>query len=89
VTVALTVNADPVTEPVNQWAPDEFFGNHFHALLEGTLARMMGQIAKPYSSPQMALWHHRRFRNAMAGARVFVLHGGVPDAQSWRFPRWA
>jgi hypothetical protein len=87
VTVALTLNGDS-TEAVEDWAPDDFLANHMHAFIDGTLGRMMSQIAKPYSSPQMALFHMRRFRNAMAGARTYVLHGGVSDAQAWRFPRW-
>jgi hypothetical protein len=50
---------------------------------------MLSQIAKPYSSAQLALFHARRFRNFLATTRAYVQRGGVPDGQAWRFPSWA
>ena len=83
--------AKTVNEPLdNEGYPDfpawvlNKYGNE---MLDGVLARMMGQIAKPYSSAQLALYHMREFRRAIGRAKAEALHGNVYRGQSWRFPQ--
>lgn len=74
---------------VENWLPVDMWTAHHGLLLEGTLARMMSQIAKPYSHPQMAVYHGKRFRNAMALVRATQASGGVNGAPTWSYPRFA
>lgn len=88
--VALNV-ADPVVEPGEDGEgypefPDWVLEKYGNGLLSGLLSRMMSQIAKPYTSPTIALYHGRVFRNATNDARVEGAQQNVYRAQSWRFP---
>ena len=47
---------------VEDWAWDMFFS----AWLDGTLGRLYAMPAKPWAAPQQAVYHAKRFRNAMA-----------------------
>jgi hypothetical protein len=47
----------------------EMFSTWFETMLDGTLFRLYGQPAKPWSSPQLAEYHGRRFRQGMNRAR--------------------
>lgn len=84
--VAKTVT-DPVTRegyPVfPQWVLDKYGSE----ILDGLLGRMMGQIAKPYTSPQMAQYHLRAFKAGISRAYTESLHGNVYRGQRWRFPQ--
>lgn len=87
--VALTV-IDPVS--VNDALPDRpdwFFTLYSQELLDGVLSKMMSQPAKPYSSPTSAVYHGRRFRNALSKVRVAVEHQHTQGTQRWRFPAFA
>jgi hypothetical protein len=86
VTVAKAVT-DPVTREGYPEVPAWIIGKYSTELLDGVLGRMMSQIAKPYSSPQMASYHTKLFRAGTARARVETMHGNVYRAQSWWFPQ--
>jgi len=47
----------------------ELWNTWFETMLDGTMFRLYGQPAKPWSSPQMAQYHGSRFRQGMARAR--------------------
>jgi hypothetical protein len=81
------VPTDSQADP-ESWLPAPLYQRFHQALLDGTLSRMMSQVAKPYSSERMALFHGRRFRNHMALARARVVGDSEPGAGgNWRFPR--
>ena len=84
--VALTV-ADPVTRDGYPEFPDWIMDKYGNDILEGVLFRMMSQIAKPYSSPQMAQYHGKLFKQAVSQAKVEASHQNVYRGQSWRFPQ--
>lgn len=69
---------DPTT-----YLPGNLWSQHHQLLLDGVLGRMMAQAAKPYSSPKLAEYHLRRFRNALQQVRIATTGGGT----SWHFPR--
>lgn len=84
--VALTVS-DPVTRDGYPEFPDWIMDKYGNDILDGVLARMMAQIAKPYSSPQMAQYHMRLFKQSVAQAKVEASHQNVYRGQNWRFPQ--
>jgi hypothetical protein len=77
-------NGDP-----ELWLSEELYQKWFSWLLEGVLWRMMSQVAKPYSSERMALYHSRRFRNGMAIVRTQAGVENTPNASAWAFPAFA
>jgi hypothetical protein len=86
--VALTVELPPVgscdTYPdCDNWVIEKYKG----VLVDGLLARMMSQLAKPYTSERHAIYHFRRFRNGIAKARVEASHKNLFGAQTWRYPQ--
>jgi hypothetical protein len=70
------------TNDVASYLPGNLWAQHHQLLLDGVLGRMMAQPAKPYSSPKLAEYHLRRFRNALQEVRVATTGGGT----AWRFP---
>jgi hypothetical protein len=67
--------------------PDWIVSKYQAKILDGVLGRMMSQIAKPYSSTQMALTHTRLFNSFVQRAKVEALRENVHAAQRWRFPQ--
>lgn len=67
--------------------PDVAYAKHYEALLDGTLGRLYGHPAKPYSNPTIATYHLNRFRNAIAEAAAEQKQGGFAG-QNWTFPRF-
>jgi hypothetical protein len=87
--VAKTVT-DPITREGYPQFPDWIMNKYGNDLLEGVLGRMMGQLAKPYSSPQLAVYHLKRFQQSVSQAKVEASHQNVYRGQNWTFPQaWA
>jgi hypothetical protein len=84
--VSLTV-VDPVTREGYPQFPAWILGKYGNDILEGVLGRMMSQLAKPYSSPQAAMYHTRNFKQAVNQARAEAMHQNVYRGQNWRFPQ--
>lgn len=84
--VALTVT-DPVTRDGYPEFPDWVLNKYGNDILDGVLGQMMSQIAKPYSSPNIAAVHLRKFKSGMSQAKVEASHQNVYRGQSWRFPQ--
>jgi len=84
--VILTVN-DPITRDayplIPQWVAEKYRG----VFVDGLLGRMMGQPSRPYSNETLAVYHLRRFRNGIAGARADARREHLDGAQAWRFPQ--
>jgi hypothetical protein len=92
VTDTYTANvAKTVTDPITREGYPEFpawvLNKYGNEILDGLLGRMMGQIAKPYSSPQTAVYHTKSFKAGVQRAYVETLHGNVYRGQSWSFPQ--
>lgn len=56
-------------------------------LLDGLLGKMMLQPQKSYSSEKAGPYHLKRFRDAIARARVSKLRANTNGATAWRFPQ--
>lgn len=84
--LALTVT-DPVDREGYPEFPDWFLNKYGTDILDGVLGRMMSQLAKPYSQPQLAQYHMRRFMQSMNKAANEAIHGNVYRGQRWSFPQ--
>jgi hypothetical protein len=69
--------------------PLEFWDQYHNVLVEGVLANMQAQTAKPYSQERMSILHGRRFIAGCSTAKVEALNGGMLGGQAWRFPKFA
>jgi hypothetical protein len=66
--------------------PDWITSKYLLDLIDGIVARMMAQPAKPYSNPTMAVYHMRKFRNGIATAKAQASGANLFGGQRWRFP---
>lgn len=80
--VALPVGRDQV--PIG---PDWLLPIWHVGLLDGLLGKMMIQPNKSYTDKQQGAYHLKRFRDAIARARVSKLRANTNGAQAWRFPQ--
>lgn len=85
-TVALTVDS-PVARSGFPEFPAWILDKYHTGLLDGLLARMMAQPAKPYSNLPMAATRYRSFRIATAQAGSESVRKNLSNAQAWRFPQ--
>lgn len=85
-TVSLTVD-DPVAKDGYPEFPAWTLTKYGDGILEGLLARMMAQPAKPYTNSQMAVFHMRKFTGAVSQAKYEALHKNLNNGQTWRFPQ--
>lgn len=84
--VSLTVT-NPTDKDGYPQYPSWFLNKYGNDILDGLLARMMAQIAKPYTQPQMAVVHGRNFKQAISFAKTEAMHNNTYRGQSWRFPQ--
>jgi hypothetical protein len=62
------------------------FSTWFETILDGVLHRLYLQPAKPYSSPQLAQAHGRRYRSGVQGARAIAQKQYTNGPGRWVFP---
>jgi hypothetical protein len=88
--LALTLDAEVLEDDPNEWPLEQWMWGSFHeAWLDGTLGRLMSQVAKPYSNVAMAQYHMKRFRKFIGRAKQTAARGYQFNTPNWRFPRWA
>lgn len=69
--------------------PPELFSTWFETILDGTLARLYAMPAKPWSSPQLATFHGKRYSGGSAAARAQAQNGFTQGGGRWNFPTYA
>lgn len=84
--VSLTVT-DPVSRDGYPEFPAWVLNKYNNDILDGVLGRMMSQIAKPYTQPNLAAVHLKAFKDAVSQAKVEAAHQNVYRGQNWRFPQ--
>jgi hypothetical protein len=67
--------------------PDWVISNYWQGLVDGTCARMMSQVAKPYFNERMAALHQNRFRNVVSDAKRGALRSYRFRGQGWQYPQ--
>lgn len=86
VAVTVTTGADREDNPIfPKWVLDRYY----NTILDGVLARMMAQSAKPYANQQMAVYHQRRYLSGKAQAKHQSNMNNTYGGQRWRFPAFA
>lgn len=71
-----------------EWALDDWmWDTYFKDWNDGVLARLYGMPSKPWSNQTIAIYHGRRFRNAMAYRKQEAMRGFTHNTPTWRFPR--
>lgn len=68
-------------------APDWVLPIWHLGLLDGLLGKMMNDPNKSYSSTTGATYHLKRFRDAIARARVSKLRANTLGSGAWRYPQ--
>lgn len=68
-------------------APDWVLPRWHVGILDGLLGKMMETPNKSYSNAALAGYHLKRFRDAIARARVSTLRANTLGTQAWRFPQ--
>lgn len=84
----LSVYISTLPDTSTNLLPDISETDHFEALMNGTLGRLMQQPAKPYSDAVRATYHLRRFRSAIAEYKGLANKGNVPAGAGWTFNRF-
>lgn len=69
--------------------PTDLFQQWFQVILDGVLGRLYAMPAKPYSSPQLADFHSKRYRAGVVRARTTAQAGYTEGAGRWGFPYFA
>jgi hypothetical protein len=69
--------------------PEWMLDMYFQDWLDGALSKLYGMPMKPWSNPQHAIYHGRRFRNSMGFRKQEANRGFIynPPPPAWRFPR--
>ena len=68
-------------------APDWFLPRYHLGVLDGLLGKMMFQPQKSYSNSVTGAYHLKRFRDAIAQARVQKMRANTSGSAAWRFPQ--
>lgn len=80
--VVLPTDRNMVTD-----APDWMLPRYHLGILDGLIAKMMSQPSKSYSNTERGVYHLKRFRDAIAQARVQKLRANTLGGTAWRFPQ--
>lgn len=85
-TVFLTL-IDPIKTDGYPELPEWILIRYYQAILDGMLGKLLSQPLKPYASERLAIYHLRRFRDAIAGANTDARHKNLYGAQRWQYPK--
>lgn len=69
--------------------PPELWSQFFETILDGTLGRLYGMPAKPWSSPQLATYHMKRYWGGIGAAKAMAQNAFGGSAGRWNFPGFA
>lgn len=86
--MALTVGRGCECQECDSWGvPDWMQAMFFHEWLDGSLGRLYQMPAKPWSEPNKAVYHLKRFRNSMGYRKQEAPKGFVHNSPGWHYPR--
>ena len=77
----------PLTREDIPIGPDWLLPIWHVGLLDGILGKMFNTPGRAYTSATLALYHLKRFRDAIARARVSKLRASTVGSQAWTFPQ--
>lgn len=79
----------PTTKDMVPVGPDWVLPMYHNVILSGLQGSMLLQPGKSWSNKETAVYHLKRFRDGIAGARIAAVRQNTWAAQSWRFPGFA
>lgn len=82
----VSMAAKPGVDDPDLWMSELLWGRYRSVLLDGVIAKMASQVAKPYSNQTKAMFHGRRFHNGMAATKAQSDTGNAAMGQAWSFP---
>lgn len=85
-TVSLTVD-DPVDGEGYPEFPAWTLDKYFYCILDGVIARLMAQNAKPFTNLKLAAYRERLFKAAVGTVKGEVARMNLHNGQAWRFPQ--
>jgi len=85
-TLALNIT-DPTDQDGLPCPPEWIVEKYSNYLIDGVIMRLMLQPGKPYSSPQGAQYHGRKFNEGVGLARTEARNMFVYNGQRWFFPQ--
>jgi hypothetical protein len=86
--VTLVCNvALPTDKNLMPQAPDWLLPVWHVGILDGLLGKMMTHPQKTYTNDKQGAYHLKRFRDAIARARVSKLRANTVGSAAWRFPQ--
>lgn len=77
----------PLTKDDIPIGPDWLLPIWHVGLLDGLLGKMFNTPARAYSNDTKAIYHLKRFRDAISRARVSKLRANTLGSQAWAFPQ--
>jgi hypothetical protein len=77
----------PLTKDDIPVGPDWLLPVWHVGLLDGILGKMFNTPGRAYSSDTKALYHLKRFRDAITRARISKLRANTNGSQAWSFPQ--
>lgn len=77
----------PLTKDDIPVGPDWLLPIWHVGLLDGILGKMFNTPGRAYSNNDKAIYHLKRFRDAIARARVSKLRASTLGSQAWAFPQ--
>lgn len=87
---ALSINRSALEIDPGDWQlPDWMYDMFFNDWEAGVLATFYGMPAKPWSNAQLAVFHGKKFNQALALRKRQANTGFVYAPVGWSFPRWA
>lgn len=69
--------------------PKMLISHFFDVIVDGTLARLFSMPSRPFSSPDLAVYHQKKYLAGVSRARQSADRGFTQAAPHWRFPRFA
>jgi hypothetical protein len=88
VLVALSIAPGCLECACGDWQlPEWMFEQFFQDWYEGTLGRLYAMPSKPWSSEKLAIYHGKRFRQAMGYRKQEANRGFVYGVPGWKYPR--
>jgi len=78
---------DPNTRDGYPVLPAWIVNKYWQGMMNGTLARLFSQPAKPYTSDKLAIFHAQAFNSAKGRAKGEAAQQNLYRGQPWRFPQ--
>jgi hypothetical protein len=85
--MALSIAPSCVKCACGDWQLEEWmYEMFFQDWVDGTLGRLFGMPAKPWSNKELMVYHGKRFRVAMGSRKQEAVRGFIWDKPAWSFP---